>query len=206
MARRGETKKRMLDTAAELFRRRGYHGTGLNQILEESGAPRGSLYFHFPGGKQELAVSAVGASGRAIGRGIAHLLESTDDVGDAIARAVELVAADLRASGWERGCPVGTVAMDATLTSEPVRAVCSEILGEWVELIERRLVTAGWEPAPARERALLAVSALEGALLLARAQRDTEPLDAVARALRASLTTSTTTRATGRRSPDRRPR
>lgn len=190
----------MLETAAELLRRRGYHGTGLNDVLEESGAPRGSLYFHFPGGKQELAVAAVDASGRAIGRGIDYLLESTDDVGEGIARVVEFVAADLRDSGWERGCPVGTVAMDATLTSEPVRAVCSEILGEWVSSVERRLVASGWAAGEAREQALLVVSAIEGALLMARARRDTEPLEAVAIRLRQSLGSTSK----GRRAPKAR--
>lgn len=206
MARRGKTKKQMIETAAELFRRHGYHGTGLNQILAESDAPRGSLYFHFPGGKQELAVSAVDASGRSIGLGIEHLLESTDDVGDAIARVVEFVAADLRTSDWERGCPVGTVAMDATLTSEPVRAICSEILGEWVGFVEHRLVATGWNAKEAREQALLAVSAIEGALLLARAQRSTEPLDAVAHRLRTSMSTSKQAKAPKRRNHDRGPR
>lgn len=206
MAPRGETKRRMLETAAELFRRRGYHGTGLNQVLEESGAPRGSLYFHFPGGKQELAVSAVDVSGRAIGRGIEHLLESSDDAGEAIARVVQFVAADLRDSGWERGCPVGTVAMDASLTSEPVRETCGEILAEWVDVVQRRLVVTGCGEQVAREQALLAVSAIEGALMLAKAQRDTEPLEAVARRLRTSLITSNVMKAPTRRNHDRRRR
>ena len=190
MTRRGETKRRMLVTAAELLRRRGYHGTGLNQVLEDSGAPRGSLYFHFPGGKQELAASAVDASGREIGRGIERLLASSDDPGEALVRVVEAVAAVLRDSSWESGCPVGTVAMDASLTSEQVRQVCNEVLGEWVGLVARRLEAAGWDPDDAREQALLAVSAIEGALMLAKAQRDTEPLDAVARRLRATISAS----------------
>jgi TetR/AcrR family transcriptional regulator, lmrAB and yxaGH operons repressor len=206
VAGRGETKRRILETASELFRRRGYHGTGLTQVIDESGAPRGSLYFHFPGGKQQLAVSAVDASGRAIGRGIEYLLDSGEDVGEAIARVVEFVAADLRDSRWERGCPVGTVAMDATLTSEPIRAVCSEIFSEWVGFVERRLVATGWNATEAREQALLAVSAIEGALMLAKAQRDTEPLDAVARQLRASLSTSKHRQPPPRPKNDRRPR
>src|SRR5947209_4459720 len=176
MAPRGETKKRMVAAAGELLRRHGYHGTALNQVLDASGAPRGSLYFHFPGGKQELAAYAIDVSGRAIGRAIDHVLESTEDAGEAIARMVELAAAELRDSGFERGCPVGTVAMDASLTSEPVRAASAEALGGWVDAIERRLVGAGWKRPAARDQALLVLSALEGALLLARAQRDTEPL------------------------------
>ena len=191
MAPRGETKRQLLVTASELFRRGGYHGTGLNQILDASGAPRGSLYFHFPGGKQELAVSAVESSGRLIGHGIEATLASVDDVGEAVGRVLDFLAADLRESGYERGCPVGTVAMDASLTSEPVRIACGGILSEWTELIEHRILAAGWSRQDARAQALLVVSAIEGALLLARAQRDTEPLDAVAQQFRASLRTPT---------------
>lgn len=204
MASRGETRTRILDAAAELFRRRGYHGTGLNQVLAASGAPRGSLYHHFPGGKQQIAVSAVGSAGHAIGRGIEHLLAGSEDVGEAVAAAVAFVAADLRDSSWERGCPVGTVAMDAALTSEPVRAACSQILGEWVSAIEGRLADTGRDADESRELALLAVSALEGALMIARAQRDTEPLDAVTRRLRVVLRPLTASRAPQGRPQNRR--
>lgn len=205
MARRGETKARMLETAGELYRRYGYHGTGLNQILDESGAPRGSLYFHFPGGKQELAVSAIGASGREIGRGIEQVLRSTDDVGDAVSQIVAFLAADLSDSGWARGCPVGSVAMDAALTSEPVRIACGEIFAEWAGAVEHRLVETGRDAAEARELALLVISAIEGALLIARAQRDAEPLRAAGSRLRALLGTSKTTTASERRPETKEP-
>ncbi|MGW2312246.1 TetR family transcriptional regulator, partial [Actinomadura luteofluorescens] len=74
MTPRGETRERVLRTAAELFQRQGYHGTGLNQVLAESGAPKGSLYFHFPDGKEQLASESVALSGRAVGEALAGAL------------------------------------------------------------------------------------------------------------------------------------
>ena len=184
---RGETKKRVRRTAAELFRRYGYHGTGVNQILDESGAPAGSLYFHFPGGKTELATEAVTAAGNEIGRGIEYLLESSDDVAEAVGRVVDFLATDLRHSDYEHGCPVGSVALDVASTSEPIRVACRKVFDDWTARIARRLRTAGWGKKAAVEEALVIVSMIEGALLLARARRDIEPLNAVASHVRATL-------------------
>lgn len=187
MAPRGKTKKRILGTTAELFRRQGYHGTGLNQILEESGAPSGSLYFHFPGGKTELAVEAVSAAGREIGQGIEYLLESSDDVAEAVGRVVDYLAGDLRDSHYARGCPVGSVALDVASDSEPLRLACRAIFDEWAAKVGARLRAAGWSKKAAAEEALVVVALIEGALLLARARQDTEALEAVARHVRATL-------------------
>ena len=178
----------MIRAAAGLFRRRGYDGTGLNEILERGGAPRGSLYFHFPGGKQELAAAAIVEAGATIGAGIERLLDSTDDVGEAVASVVELIAADLERSGYRGGCPVAAVTLDAaSSSSERVRAACSEAFDHWQGLLEARLVGAGWARPEARQEATLVLAAIEGAQTLARARRDPEPLRAVARRLRAEL-------------------
>lgn len=187
MAQRGETKRRIRRTAAELFRRRGYHGTGINQILDQSGAPAGSLYFHFPGGKAELAIEAVTAAGGEIGRGIEYLLESSDDVAEAVGQVVDFLADDLRHSDYEHGCPVGTVALDVASTSEPIRVACRTIFDDWTAKIAGRLRTAGWPRKAAFEEALVIVALIEGALLLARTRRDVEPLNAVASHVRATL-------------------
>jgi TetR/AcrR family transcriptional repressor of lmrAB and yxaGH operons len=187
MAPRGDSRKRTLRTASELFRRQGYSGTGLNQILDESGTPKGSLYFHFPGGKTELAVQAVTGSGRAIGNAIGQVLESTDDAAEAIGRVIDFIAADLRHSDYAHGCPVGSVAVDVASTSEEIRAACQTIFDEWTATIAGRLQAAGWDEQAAFDDALVVVSLLEGALVLARSRRDTAPFDAVARHVRATL-------------------
>src|ERR687898_2195200 len=107
-----ETRERMIRAAAGLFRRRGYDGTGLNEILERSGAPRGSLYFHFPGGKEELAVAAITEVGTTLGSGMEALLTSSDDAGEGIARVIDFLADDLERSDFRGGCPIAAVTLD----------------------------------------------------------------------------------------------
>lgn len=142
---------------------------------------------HFPDGKAELAIEAVTAAGRAIGEGIEFLLESSDDVGEAVGRVLDFLAADLRESDFQHGCPVGTVALDIASCSEPIRLACSEIFDEWLEKIERRLRVAGWSEQAAADQAFVIVSGTEGALILARSRRDAAPVEAMARHSRATL-------------------
>jgi TetR/AcrR family transcriptional repressor of lmrAB and yxaGH operons len=186
------TKRRMLKAAAELFRRQGYDGTGLSQVLEESGAPRGSLYFHFPGGKDQLAAEAVDATGARIGRGIEALLESSDDVGEAVGRVVDSMATDLEESGYVRGCPIAAVALDSTTSSERVREACGRSFDRWLSLLEARLRNSGWSAAAAREEAIMILATVEGALALARASHDPEPLRTAVRRLRLDLSRTPT--------------
>lgn len=181
------TKRRMLKAAAELFRRQGYDGTGLSEVLDESGAPRGSLYFHFPGGKDQLAAEAVDATGARIGMGIEALLESSDDVGEAVGRVVDSMATDLEKSGYVRGCPIAAVTLDSAVSSEQVREACRRSFDRWLSLLEARLRDAGWSAGAAREEAIMILAAVEGALTLARSSRDPEPLRTAARRLRRDL-------------------
>lgn len=177
----------MVATAAELLRRQGYDGTGVSQVLEESGAPRGSLYFHFPGGKEQLAVEALATEGAMIAKGIDLLLNSSDNVAEAVARVVEYLAGDLERSDYTRGCPVAAVTLDTAVSSKPVRDACRRAFDRWESLIETRLRRAGWAEDAAHEEAILILAAIEGGLTLARSRRDPEPLRAVARRIRDSL-------------------
>src|SRR3954470_2455016 len=99
MAKHGETRERLLRTAATLFRSQGYHGTGLNQVLAEGGAPKGSLYFHFPGGKEQLAVEAVELGGRQVCETITGLLAAAADPVSGVDSVVAALADDLERSG-----------------------------------------------------------------------------------------------------------
>jgi TetR/AcrR family transcriptional repressor of lmrAB and yxaGH operons len=181
------TRRRIVRAAGELFRRQGYDGTGLNQILDESETPRGSLYFHFPGGKEQLAVEAVADQGAWFGAGIRKSLASSDDAGEAISRIIDFIASDFERTGNERACPIGAVSLDAAAESEPVRVACRAVFDDWLEIIAAKLRDNGWMPAAARDEAALIVAAVEGALILGRTQRDGGPLRAVARRLRAEL-------------------
>jgi TetR/AcrR family transcriptional regulator, lmrAB and yxaGH operons repressor len=168
-----------IDATGRLLRRQGYAGTGLNEIVARSGAPKGSLYFHFPGGKQELAVAAMARAGEQLGAAITAILASSEDLGEALGGIVDALAGGLEASHYRDGCPIATVTLEAAGASEPVRATAAVVFDAWLAAMQERLVRSGLAPTAARRRALLVLSALEGALILARAQHDLGPLTAV---------------------------
>jgi TetR/AcrR family transcriptional repressor of lmrAB and yxaGH operons len=176
----------VIRTASSLFRAQGYHATGLNQVLAEGGLPKGSLYFHFPGGKEQLAVESVRLSGEELGSGIAAALASTPDPAAALDRILALLGEHLVATDFREGCPVATVALDAAAQSEPIRVACVGVYDSWEGLVAQHLRTAGVEGADALATVL--VAAVEGALLLARTRRDVTPLHTVGTHLRALLT------------------
>lgn len=176
-----DTRERMIETTAALLHRRGFHGTSLNAILAESGSPRGSLYYHFPGGKEELVLAAMT---REIEQATAYLAAVMRPGADPVAglRAYVAAAADeLEASGYLFGCPVAPIVLDLSDGSAArLEEVCRAALTEWQRLIQEGLAAAGIAAPRAASLAMVVVSALEGGLLLARADRDTAPLTAVA--------------------------
>jgi len=176
---RGASKAAFVSTTQELLRRRGYAASGLTEIVARSGAPKGSLYFHFPGGKQELAIAAMERSAEQLRDAMAAILDSSEDPEEAIGRLIGALAAGLEGSGFADGCPIATVALETSSESEPMRAAAQAAFGSWVEVLTRRLTAAGVEADLAEQRALFVLAAMEGALILARARRDVAPLVAV---------------------------
>jgi TetR/AcrR family transcriptional repressor of lmrAB and yxaGH operons len=183
--KRSDTRERAIRTAAGLFRAQGYHATGVNQVLAEGGLPKGSLYFHFPGGKEQLAVESLRLSGEELGSGISAALASTPDPAAALDRILALLGEHLVATGFREGCPVATVALDAAAQSEPIRAACADVYDSWEGLLAQHLRAAGMGDADGL--ATVVVAAVEGAILLARTRRDIAPLQVVGTHLRALL-------------------
>ena len=168
----------------DLFQRQGYHGTGLNELLEHSEAPRGSLYHYFPGGKEPIGAEAIERAGGQVAAAVAHLLRTKPSVADAVEALAGLLAAGLEASEFERGCPVATTALEVTPRSEPIRAAVQASFESWLAPLRERLEAAGYDPADAAGRADLIIAALEGALVLARARRNADVLRNAGRQLR----------------------
>lgn len=170
-----DSRARFVETTAALLRRQGYHATGLSQIVEESGAPKGSLYFHFPGGKETLAQAALERSGQEMRDKLAAIVAAAPGPAAAIRAVTTHLAEELEASRFQDGCPVATVALEAAQVPT-LRAVCSASYAQWQALIAGYLEHAGVPAARAASLANLVLSAVEGALLLSRAHADTTPL------------------------------
>ena len=181
-------RERMVVSAALLIRERGAHATAISDVLEHSGAPRGSAYHYFPGGRTQLLCEAVDYAGDHVGVVIAEAeggLEMLDTLIDKYRR--QLLDSDFRA-----GCPIVAVSVEAGEQQDrermtPVIERAAAVFDRWTELIVQRFVADGMPRDQAGELAVLATSAIEGAIVLARVRRDLTPLDLVHRQLRSSL-------------------
>ena len=140
-----ETRDRIIATTSALLTRQGYHATGLNQIVRESGTPRGSLYHYFPHGKEELAAEAVRHRGEQMRAHVTSELGRYDDPARAIVELVRTMVANLVRRDFETGAPVAAVAMEASSASETLRAACETVYAAVREPIEAVLRTYGLE-------------------------------------------------------------
>lgn len=178
----------MVVSAALLIRERGAHATAISDVLEHSGAPRGSAYHYFPGGRTQLLCEAVDYAGRHVATvitGAERSIDLLDILADKYRR--QLLDSDFCA-----GCPVVAVSVEAGDAAErdrmaPVIERAAAVFGSWSNLIAQRFIADGIGVERARELAVFATSAIEGAIVLARVRRDLTPLDVVHRQLRELL-------------------
>ncbi|MFC9331288.1 TetR/AcrR family transcriptional regulator [Kitasatospora sp. NPDC057015] len=172
-----ETRARLIAGTRVLIEAHGYFGTGLNQIVAESGAPRGSLYFHFPEGKDQLVAAALVDAGREVEDLLTSLVAEGADSGAITHRLVRVFADRLQGSDYAKGCPIATVALEVAGTNEPLRAVCAGVYESWQRVLAGRFEAEGFRPAEAVVAAGQALALLEGAVLLASVRRSREPLE-----------------------------
>jgi TetR/AcrR family transcriptional regulator, lmrAB and yxaGH operons repressor len=176
----------LVENAATLFRRQGYAATGLNQILDEASVKAGSLYHHFPQGKQQLAAAVVDAAGADIEALLRRFLATGRPVADIIDRWIDLLVAGL-AGDQRDGCPIEPIATESVNASPLVRAASARAFKGWCAAIEDRLRSEGWAAASAKTVALAVISLIEGALILSRIAGDPAALHAAKPAARALL-------------------
>lgn len=173
------TRDRLVATASRLLRRQGYSGTGVQQVLEESCATRSSLYHYFPAGKDALVAEAIESSAVALLEGLeAHRRETTEASLDRWLRTLEK---GLVRSDFADGCPIATAALEIAPRGLDGAENCASALDRFVGRIAAWLEDDGLPRKTARANAELIVSAIEGALVLAKAQRDCGPLSRLRR-------------------------
>lgn len=178
------TRARILAAATDLLEAQGYQATGLNQILQQSGAPKGLLYYHFPAGKEALAAEAVEIAGQAVTHDLDALIAAGLDFRSALVPLLAFFCQRLQTSEFQKGCPLATITLEIAATSDPIQQVCRDIYRCWQDRIEQLLINSGWSPGRAPAMARFVLSAIEGALILCRAERSTLPLEQVAEELR----------------------
>jgi TetR/AcrR family transcriptional repressor of lmrAB and yxaGH operons len=184
MAKATDSKGKTLAAAARLFRQQGYHGTALHDILAAGGSPRGSLYFHFPKGKEEIGQAALTLAGEAVRQSIAHAAATSDNAEVFLARIARGMASDLEKSDFREGCPIATTALETSAQSDVLGEATRGAFEKWESEIKRGLEHFGMKPDEADPVATTVLSQLEGALLLARTYRSLEPMHRAEQALK----------------------
>lgn len=167
----------MLLSAVDLMRERGAAGVTIDAVLERSGAPRGSVYHHFPGGRAELVADALDFAGESI----TALVEgaSGDGAVEALRRFSAFWIAVLRGSDFAAGCPVVSVAVGGSSDEEHLRPVIAHTMRRWREVLAAGMVADGLDPGAAESLATMVIASIEGAIILCRVERSVEPLDDV---------------------------
>lgn len=165
----------MIRSAISLIRRRGVAAVSFADVLNASGAPRGSVYHHFPGGKAQLVTEATRVAGARVTEELTRVLDMPETAA-ALRELAETLARGLDRGDYAVGCPIAA----AALGNEPdAVAAAGATFDAWRDLIAGKLVRDGAAPPRARSVAVLVVSALEGALIVARTERDPAALDTV---------------------------
>ncbi|BBZ16548.1 TetR/AcrR family transcriptional regulator [Mycolicibacterium gadium] len=191
-------RERMVISAALLIRERGAHPTAIADVLEHSGAPRGSAYHYFPGGRTQLLCEAIDYTGEYIAAKIAKAESGID--------ALDRLFADYRKqllkSDFRAGCPVVAVSVESGDPEKPDAAAAvieraAAAFSRWTDLITARLISDGVPTRRAAELAMLTTTSVEGAIVVARASRDVTALDLVHGQLRALVLAETSERKSG---------
>jgi TetR/AcrR family transcriptional repressor of lmrAB and yxaGH operons len=194
MPRPDRSRAALVDTAALLFRRQGYAATGVNQILEAADVKAGSLYHHFPNGKQELAAAVVDSVGDTIERRLREFLDSGAPVPDIVSGWIDQLASGL-ASDQRDGCPIEPIATESVNASAVVRDASARAFDGWCAALKDRLLADGCPDTQASQTAVAVIALIEGALILSRIAGTRTALDAAKVASRVLLTTPLETRA-----------
>jgi len=174
------SRDQIIDTTCDLLEAQGYHATGLNQIIGASGAPKGSLYYYFPDGKEGLAAAAIERAGMMLAERVRANLAERSSPAEAVRAFVHSIAQGVEVSGFRAGGPLATVAMETATTSERLNLACREAYGRIQSEFESHLRTGGFSEQRAAQLAVFIVSAIEGGIILSRTLHSGDPLRRVA--------------------------
>ncbi|MDO7868208.1 TetR/AcrR family transcriptional regulator [Nocardioides jiangxiensis] len=177
MATKGDlTKARLAESMLELIQTNGYSGTGLSAVIAHASAPKGSVYFHFPDGKEGLGLAAVELAARRFETLIAEAALEAGTPAGSIRAAIAALSAIVGDSGFQLGCPVSVVTLEMGAESERLREACATAFESWISPTAAFLESNGLAAGEARELATVVVATIEGAVIVSRALRSTQPL------------------------------
>lgn len=181
MSNKPNSREAILDTASRLFFTQGYHATGLNQIIKDSDSPKGSLYYHFPKGKEELALTCINRTSEVVSQRLRYFLETNNTTVEGVREFILGMAKNVVETSYKGMVPFSFwLAVETSCISEELRNTCQAVFKDWQDTIMLSLIQEGIEERTASDRASVVISLYEGALLQALTQRDEQPLLAAA--------------------------
>lgn len=180
MSEKVKPKDLLIETASRLFKLRGYCGVGLNDIIAESGVPKGSLYHYFPEGKEQLATAAINYTKELVMEDINSVFAGASNPMDAFQAYVHQLSKVFGEDGDPLGSPIGTIAGETHTTSEPIRLACDATFKDWQSIYAEKFLAAGYSEQQSKSLAITFHALIEGGILLALTMKSGKPLAAIA--------------------------
>ena len=174
------TKENLIETAAKLFETKGYYATGLNEILAESGAPKGSLYYHFPKGKEQLALAAIHSEGEKIKFKVLTSLERIENPVDSVVSIIEDIATIIDSDQKTKDMTISLIALETYLTSEVLRNACLEIYTSLENIYAEKLIRSGMNKEDASKLGCVISEMIEGGITYSLVRKNGNPLRLIA--------------------------
>lgn len=182
MSKSVETKTKLLLTASKLFQKQGYHATGLNQIIKESGCPKGSLYYYFPEGKEQLATEAINRVKERAVKEVKEMFSQFDDVVDALDHYLKIVS-NYDPKMEVDGIPLALLSLETSQMSERLRLACKAAYDSLLNLLEEKFIESNWPKSDAEELSFLIAVMMEGTGIFAFTHLSNEPLKRMHRSI-----------------------
>lgn len=179
MSNKLNTRERILTTASRLFQFQGYSATGLTEILKESGAPKGSLYYYFPKGKEQLAFESIKLASGIMQKKVKDILENFSEPGEAIEHAIRKLAKILDKEGL-LDVSISLISLETYRSSECLRKACKDVFEAMENIYSEKLIQCGFNKNEAKELGALIHIMIEGAITISLTKKDTSPLLLVA--------------------------
>lgn len=177
MSNKPNAREAILDTASRLFFTQGYHATGLSQIIKDSESPKGSLYYYFPNGKEELALTCINRTSEIVACKLKYFMQTGKSAARGMQEFILDMAKEAVDSSFEGIVPFSFwLAVETSCISEELRSACQSVFRGWQEVIQGRLLEEGSGEEESSIQASAVVSLLEGSLLQALTYRDEQPL------------------------------
>lgn len=186
------TRDQILRATCTLLEKQGYPATGLNEIVKESGAPKGSLYYYFPDGKEQIVSEAIRFAGQVLVERMRGELAKYDDPIQALCEYIQRLAGKVEEKQFTAGNPLTIVAVEAAGSSERISQACLGVYDQMQDVLQEKMVCCGMTEAKAADQARLTLASLEGGIILSRVHRTADPLRALAGHLKDSLSTTRT--------------